>query len=56
MQTVRLLSLLKQEEGTFWRSEKVGSSLRYFPLFPRTRKRSRKRRKGHGRGGFSPKP
>ena len=43
MQTGRLLSLLKQEEGTFWRSEKVGSSLRYFPLFP-------EHGKGQGKG------
>jgi predicted ATP-dependent serine protease len=54
MMKARCVSLLKQGNGTLWREEKQGSSLRYFPLVLKTQNNSENNRTGQGIGSCSP--
>ena len=54
MMKARFVALLKQGNGTFWREEKEGSSLRYYPLVLKTQNNPENNRTGQGVRGCSP--
>lgn len=54
MMKARFVGLVKDGNGTLWREEKDGSSLRYFPLVLKTQNNPENNRTGQGVGGCSP--